>query len=351
MRPRWSSVLLLVGAISVGCSASEAPDAGSTAEAGAPPPDAGPRDARAPDATAADAGVDGGDLADAGLEPEDAGLWDAATPDAADADAGAPDETRVRVVAANLTSGNFQSYDPGHGLRILEALAPDVILIQELNYRDDTQADLRALVDQVCGVTCAWVRGATGSIPNGVISRWPILESGTWPDDEVGNRGFTWARIDLPGPTDMWAVSVHLLTRNAGVRDDEAAQLVGYVQAQVPLPAYLVIGGDLNTDRRAEAALSTLAAVVRTDDVPVDADGNDNTNASRNKPYDWVLPDAELAAREVPVELGGQRFPEGLVFDTRVFEPLSAVPPAREGDSDAPQMQHMAVVRDFVVPR
>lgn len=46
----------------------------------------------------------------------------------------------IRVVAANLTSGNFQTYSPdnanhsnpeGAGARILKALQPDIVLIQE----------------------------------------------------------------------------------------------------------------------------------------------------------------------------------------------------------------------------
>jgi hypothetical protein len=42
--------------------------------------------------------------------------------------------------------------------------------------------------------------------------------------------------------------------------------------------------------------------------------------------------------------------PNGLVFDTRVFTPLSSAPPALVGDSDpADGMQHMAVVKDYVI--
>jgi hypothetical protein len=49
---------------------------------------------------------------------------------------------RVRVVAANLTSSNDQSYSPsngnhsnpeGAGARILKGLKPDIVLIQEFN--------------------------------------------------------------------------------------------------------------------------------------------------------------------------------------------------------------------------
>jgi len=83
---------------------------------------------------------------------------------------------------------------------------------------------------------------------------------------------------------------------------------------------------------------------------PVDQDGNDRTNEPRNQPYDWVLADPDLDALEVPTRIGDQEFAAGLVFDSRVFSPLSEVAPVEAGDSGAPNMQHMAVVRDFEVP-
>src|SRR5689334_18836344 len=54
---------------------------------------------------------------------------------------------RVRVMAANLTSGNGQDYDPGHGARIFQGTDPDIVLIQELNYLGNTDADIRSFVD------------------------------------------------------------------------------------------------------------------------------------------------------------------------------------------------------------
>jgi hypothetical protein len=83
---------------------------------------------------------------------------------------------------------------------------------------------------------------------------------------------------------------------------------------------------------------------------PADARGDGDTNANRNKPYDWVLADEDLHRLSVPLGLGARKFPHGLVFDSRTYEPLSEVAPVQRGDSGAPNMQHMAVVRDFVVP-
>ena len=40
----------------------------------------------------------------------------------------------------------------------------------------------------------------TGSlqIPNGIISRFPIIESGSWDDPVLNNREFAWAHLRLP---------------------------------------------------------------------------------------------------------------------------------------------------------
>jgi hypothetical protein len=62
------------------------------------------------------------------------------------------------------------------------------------------------------------------------------------------------------------------------------------------------------------------------------------------------MPDADLAALAVPAQVCGQTFPAGLVFDSRVFTPLASVPPIAPGDSGAPSMQHMPIVKDFVFP-
>jgi hypothetical protein len=62
------------------------------------------------------------------------------------------------------------------------------------------------------------------------------------------------------------------------------------------------------------------------------------------------LASVSLDRHAVPVELAGRRFPHGLVFDSRVFEPLGGVAPVQRNDSGVPFMQHMAVVRDFRIP-
>ncbi|HZI05413.1 MAG TPA: endonuclease/exonuclease/phosphatase family protein, partial [Archangium sp.] len=231
---------------------------------------------------------------------------------------------RVRLMAANISSGNYQSYDPGHGTRIFQGTKPDVVMIQEFNYGDNSASAIRGFVDTAFGPTFSYYREGGAQIPNGVISRWPIIASGEWDDPYVANRDFAWARIDIPGPKDLWVVSVHLLTSDATSHNNEAASLVQRVQANIPAGDFLAIGGDFNTGTRTESAFGTFSQVVVTSSpYPADKNGNGNTNAGRTKPYDHVLVDADLKAYQTATVIGGSSFASGLVVDTRVYSPLS----------------------------
>lgn len=263
---------------------------------------------------------------------------------------------KIRVVAANLTSGNAQSYSPdngnhsnpeGAGARILKSLKPDLVLIQEFN----TSIPVRQWINQTLGEEFIFTREEEKQIPNGIISRFPIVESGVWDDPVLDNRDFVWARLRIPEQRDLWVVSVHLHSKGGSSRAKQAAALVKFIREKVPADALLIIGGDLNTRGTDESCFSVLSKVVlMPDKPPADAHGIIHTNAPRNKPYDWLLASKPLDLTKVPVEIADQKFPHGLVFDTRVFEPLEKLPPAQKGDSGVPNMQHMAVVRDFVIP-
>ncbi|MBI1290529.1 endonuclease [bacterium] len=260
-------------------------------------------------------------------------------------------QTRIRLMAGNITSGNNQSYDPGHGTRIFQAFAPDVAMIQEMNYGNNSTTDIRTWINTAFGTNYSYFRESGAQIPNGIASKYPIIASGEWTDTNVSNRDYAWARIDIPGDKDLWAISVHLLTTSSGNRNAEANELKSYIQANVPAGDYVVIGGDFNTDNTSEAAFSTLSAVVKTSaPYPADQSGNRNTNAGRSKPYDHVLVSTNLDAYQVAVQQGSNSHPNGLVFDSRVYSPLSAVSPVQSGDSGATNMQHMAIIKDFLIP-
>ncbi len=258
----------------------------------------------------------------------------------------------LRVMAANTTSGNSQSYE-GPGIRIFQGLKPDIVAIQEFQYAGSSASnDLRTLVNTAFGPNFQFYVEPTGNIPNGIVSRYPIIAAGSWDDTQVNDRGFAWAQIDLPGTNALYVVSVHLLTSGSAVRNTEASNLKALIQANFPANAWIVVGGDCNTDARSEACISTFKTFLSDAPIPTDAEsgGNEDTNAGRNKPYDYVLPSFSLTNFLTPSVVGSRTFPKGLVFDSRVYSPLSDVSPVLSTDSDASNMQHMGVIKDFLIP-
>ncbi|MGD9418668.1 MAG: endonuclease/exonuclease/phosphatase family protein [Verrucomicrobiota bacterium JB025] len=262
---------------------------------------------------------------------------------------------KVRIMAANLTSDRYQSYSPdngnhsnpeGAGARILKALKPDVVLVQEFK----TTVPLRQWVNGCLGPEYHFMCEPEVGLPNGIISRFPIVASGSWDDPFLDNRDFAWAELKLPGGESLWVVSVHFHSKKATTRGNEAAALAGFMKQRIPAGAMRVVGGDFNTRALGEESLRRFSKqVVLPERMPVDGDGNPFTNGPRNRPYDRVLTGRVLDGLEVPVVVGGKSFKDGLVFDSRVFEPLEKVQPVQKGDSGVKFMQHMAVVRDFLI--
>jgi endonuclease/exonuclease/phosphatase family metal-dependent hydrolase len=262
----------------------------------------------------------------------------------------------LRVMAANTTSGTQQSYE-APGIRIFQGLKPDIVAIQEFQYGGSSASnDLRTLVNTAFGPSYSFFVEPTGNIPNGIVSRYPIIAAGSWDDTEVNDRGFAWAQIDLLSTTNaLFVISVHLLTSGSSVRNTEATNLKALIQANILAThpnAWIIIGGDCNTDIRSEACINTFKTFLSDAPIPTDAEsgGNEDTNASRNKPYDYVLPSFSLTNYLTPSVVGTRTFPKGLVFDSRVYSPLSDVSPVQSGDSGVSGMQHMAVVKDFLIP-
>lgn len=261
-------------------------------------------------------------------------------------------------MAANITSGNGQSYE-APGIRIFQGLKPDIVAIQEFRYSSSsTSNSLRTLVDTAFGPGFYFYVEPSGNIPNGIVSRYPILDAGSWDDPLVGDRGFAWAQIDLPGTTnDLYVISCHLYSSgSAADRNTEASIIKAHVQTNilVKVPnAWVIVGGDMNTDNRTEAAIGTFKTFLSDANKPSDeVSGADaeNTNAGRSKPYDYTLPSFSLTNYLTPVVIGAHSFPNGLVFDSRKYPTLSEVAPVQSTDSGASQMQHMAVVKDYLIP-
>ena len=250
----------------------------------------------------------------------------------------------VTIATANLSDNTSQAYE-APGIRILQALRPDVVAIQEFNYKSGNSQDL---VRHVFGPGYQFAREKGGvRLPNGVISRYPIVAQGQWDDPYVLNRRFFWATLAIPGPKPLHVVSVHLVQNRAERRTPEARHLLRLIRKQFPEDDYVVLCGDFNVNSRDAEALGVLTAWFVDDPHPADQEGNKNTNASRSKPYDFVLPNPALAPHHAPTVLYGTEFPGGLVFDTRLWNPP---PPPAEWEDTARDMQHLPVMKTFRIP-
>ena len=257
------------------------------------------------------------------------------------------------VMAANLTDRNEadQMRYIATSERIFKGLRPDVVAIQEFLV---TNASRRAYVDAVFGTNFYfYVEPYSGNdIPNGIISRWPITASGEWGDGKVSFRDFAWATIDLPGTQDLHVVSVHLQSgadpADEATRKAEAVNLTNQIRrANWPATDFIVVAGDFNTPNRNDDSLLTLSNVVSDSHQPADQAGDKDTNMTRGAPYDYVLPSPLLNAKHATLTIAGVAFPEGMVFDSRVWAPPPA--PIRTNDSVGTDMQHLAVMKRFIL--
>ena len=273
------------------------------------------------------------------------------------------DSIQIRIVAGNITSENKQSYDPGHGIRIFQALKPDIALVQEMNYKNNSASDYKNFAQQIVGTNYYAVDSADYQIPNGVVSRYPITSHGYWKDPNITNRALLWAVVDIPGNTDIFAISVHLHTKPASDQMAAAKVIVdeiAKVKANNPGKYYYVVGGDFNGPTAVSSDGFGRNNTFYVDGPhPVDENGDEETNANGSSQYDFVLADYPLHEFQVPTVYYSSKDPtktksyeNGLVFDTRVY-PQSTLDeyfsPAKTSDSGASQMQHMAVVKDFLI--
>jgi endonuclease/exonuclease/phosphatase family metal-dependent hydrolase len=92
--------------------------------------------------------------------------------------------------------------------------------------------------------------GTSLQIPNGVVSRCPIKSIGRFTDSSVANRGFAWAQIDIPGPKDLWVVSVHLLA-NTAAHEVEGTEIINDLKSFAHTAGRLPRAGRRLQQRRA----------------------------------------------------------------------------------------------------
>ena len=268
---------------------------------------------------------------------------------------------KIRLMAGNITSGVYQTYDMGHGNRIFQAMKPDIVMIQEFNIKSKTREEF---VKSIFGEEFTF-SFSENNIPNGIISRYPIKESGFWPSNVESSRNWDWAVIDIPGAKDMLVVSVHLHTKQ---NPTELPVLIQQIQEkQAEGDYYVVLGGDFNTSKR-DVVLQNMSSVFNVRGPwPVDQNGREGTDETRNdkpldnqRPLDWLLLSNNLDPYEVPITIGAHTYADGHILDSRVYaglceehhhaDELGDIPPVEAGDSKSESMQHMAVIRDVMIP-
>ena len=284
-------------------------------------------------------------------------------------------EVKIRVMAANLTTSTYQDYE-FYGTSIMHAMKADIILVQEFNYDLDfnnstSDAEVEAMIIEIYGVNNGYhfyrgkeivVEDGDTPIPNGIISKYPILKKGVWIDEKVPNRDFNYAKIDIPGDKDLWVVSLHLKAGSSddGVRNLQTKELMKKIKSEIPDGDYIVIGGDLNTSDRDERCIDNLNDIFKTEGPhPVCEAGKEGTNRSRRNPYDWVIASKSLASLQVSTDFcyddilaNCKRYPDGLVFDSKKYDEYDLevyFEPVELDDSRGGEMQHMGVIKDFLI--
>jgi len=257
------------------------------------------------------------------------------------------DNDAITIMSANLVTGaDSKYYDPG--TRIMRGLKPDIVGIQEWNI---TNVSFRNFVDVNFGTNFSYYIEPQATnyfpIPNGIISRWPIKASGEWADPIVSTRDFAWATIDIPGDRDLHVVCVHLYASGTDAdRAEEASYITNYVAAAGwPSNDYVVICGDLNVNTRTDPAVLVLTNIVSDSRKPADQYGDTDSNSTRTKPFDYVLPGPSLNSNHTTVVVGGSNFVNGIVFDSRLWTNPPA--PILTNDSAAVNADHMAIMKAF----
>ena len=271
----------------------------------------------------APAGVDAGDDVSPGNDA-------AATQDAPASADGGP-TSRVRVMAANLTSGSNQSYEAA-GHRHLPGAAP--------GRRAHPGVQLR--LGQPAHARRHRVRDGLLLLRGAAHGRHPRRRREPLPHPAVRRRGPTPAPPIAPSPTRASTCRARSTSGPSACTCSRRAppsarprrrSCSGTSRPRCRRATTSSSAATSTPTPPSEQALTILsAAVVTAPPYPADQSGNTNSSINRNHPHDWVLASPGLAALEEPVVIGAGTFATGLVFDSRVYTPLSDVPArARHG--------------------
>lgn len=152
---------------------------------------------------------------------------------------------RLRVASYNLRD---LLDDRAAAARVVRAIQPDVLCLQEVPRRLTTELTLPAFA-RACGLY--WAGGRQGSGGTAILTALRVhthraLTSRLRVRFPDRTRGYAAQLVSLPGSRPLWVASVHL-----GLRADERDRHLAEVLAALPAPA--VVAGDLNEPRTGPA--------------------------------------------------------------------------------------------------
>ncbi len=273
---------------------------------------------------------------------------------------------KLRVLASNLTSGNYQTYEE-EGINILKALKADIILVQEFNY----DGEISNFVKTTFGDEFTYFRGTptgNGDIPNGVISRYPIIDKGEWKDERVNDRLIDWVIIETPAKK-IFAVSVHLKAKENKYQI-KAAELISKKiynhRVAHPNEYFYIVGGDFNgaaslcRDNSCNGFKKYNNENIFYTALPdpySEYNRGTTTNATKTRQLDFILVDYSLKDFQISTDYcktedDCKSYPSGLVFRSDEYSQSDLdryFSPVQTNDSEVMQMQHMGVVKDFLI--
>ena len=156
----------------------------------------------------------------------------------------------MRIVSYNIHGcvGTDGRRDPGRVAAVLEALAPDVVALQEVDSRTSRGGlDQAMIVSRWLGMTLVegpLLRDHVGHYGNAVLSRWPLRQLGDGLYRAQGAELRGWVEIETVGPGGAaWRVLTTHLDLAGTIRSAQLRELAARVQAAT---GPLVLAGDLN---------------------------------------------------------------------------------------------------------
>ena len=172
----------------------------------------------------------------------------------------------MRIVSYNIHGcvGTDGRRDAGRVAAVLEALAPDVVALQEVNSRASRGGlDQAMIVARRLGMQLEegpLLREHRGHYGNAVLSRWPLRRTadGLYQAQGSQTRGWLAAEAAPPGRAAWRIVTTHLDLRGRA----RSAQLRELAVRLAGLPAPLVLAGDLNEWRPWRRGIGGLAGVL-----------------------------------------------------------------------------------------